>query len=223
MPLFKSKTEEKPVVFTEKVKKRQHRDFNVLFDERDIQVQKRKEKKLKNKVKPSFAEISPIVDITANGFFEMSDKGYMEILQLSSQDIYSLNENEKNRNIYSLAAFFQWYLNDIKIVPLNFPVDTSTQQRYLKRKMERVAKAEYIPFLEERLKELQFIENERTNREYYMFIYADDEYTLLSRIRNVERMLQMALPIIRLEEEKKINILYKLFNLNSKYKSNLSE
>ncbi|MYL43966.1 hypothetical protein [Virgibacillus salexigens] len=190
-----------------------------LFDESNIENKKEIHRK-KYKVKSSFIEIAPIIDITANGYFQLNhNEGYFEMVQLTSQDIYSLNESDKDKNIYTLAYFFQWYLNDVKFLPLNFPVDTSTQQQHIRRKLDKTIKKEYRLLLEQKLKELQFIEKERTNREYYLFIYADDEYTLTSRINHIERLLSVVLPVIRLNEEKKINILYKLFNLNSKNKT----
>ncbi|MYL39827.1 hypothetical protein [Halobacillus litoralis] len=190
-----------------------------VFDESNIQEQKDK-KSRKVKIKSSFAELSPLIDITANGYFQLNhEEGYFDIVQLTSKDIYALNNADKEKNIYTLAYFYQWYLNDIKIIPLNFPVDTSTQQRHILQKLDKTTKKEYRFFLEQKLKELQFIEKERTNREYYMFIYADDEYTLHSRINNIDRLVNMVLPVVKLSDEKKINILYKLFNLNSKNKT----
>lgn len=212
-------TEEKSrpkTVFVERSKK--NSDESSIFDERKLKkVQQVRERKIK--IKSSIADIIPIVDMTANGYFELRDgHGYMEILQLTSKDIYSLNEDDKNHDIYSFAFFLQSYLDDFKIVPLNFPVDTSMQQRFIQRKIERAKNPIYIPFLQKKLQELQYIESNRTNREYYLFVYADNEYTLISKVNQIERLLQRTLPIIRLSEDKKINILYKLFNLNSKNK-----
>lgn len=191
-----------------------------IFDEENIQSEKEWKPK-KEKIKPSFAEISPIIDITTNGYFQLNNNnGYFDIVQLTSKDIYALNESDKEKDIFTLANFYQAYPNDIKIIPMNFPVDTSTQQQNLLKILEKTPRSSYRFFhLEQKLEELQFIEHERTNREYYMFIYADDEYTLNSRIKNVQRLLSIVLPVIQLNDEKKINILYKLFNLNSKNKT----
>jgi hypothetical protein len=189
-----------------------------IFDEKKLKkMQQAKEKKMK--IKSSIADIIPIVDMTANGYFELRNRQeYMEILQLTSKDIYSLNEEDKNHDIYSFAFFLQSYLDDLKVVPLNFPVDTSVQQRFIQRKIERTKNQIYIPFLQKKLQELQFIESNRTNREYYLFVYGDNEYTLTNKVNQVERLLQRTTPIIRLSDDKKMNILYKLFNLNSKNK-----
>ena len=92
-----------------------------VLDETNVITEKsRKEKK--EKVKPSFANISPVVDITNNDFFEMRSGEYMEIIQIESKDIYSLNESDLNSDIYNLTNFLTAYTEDIKIVPLNIPL-----------------------------------------------------------------------------------------------------
>lgn len=194
-----------------------------LFNERDIE-RKRNNKSKQVKANPSFAEISPTADLTENGFFELSDDaGFMEILQITSKDVYSLNKEDAEKDIVQFAYFNQWYVNDYKIVPLNFPEDTSKQQRHLLKKLNNPVKQEHVPFLQQKLEELKFIESDRTNREYFMFLYAEDEYTLLTRVKQVQGLLQNVFPVIQLSDEKKINIHYKLFNLNSKNRTSGSE
>lgn len=210
-------------IFDEKNKKGRLRKGQTkgssIFVESNVE-QKRENKEKKIKVKSSFAEIMPVIDMTGNGYFQLSnDDGYMEIVQVSSTDIYALNNEDKEKTINLEAFFYQWYYPDFKIVPLNFPVDTSNQQRFIQKKLDRTPNPQYQMFLEQKLRELTFIETERSNREFYMFIYADDEYTLHSRINDVASQKNMVSPIMRLSEEKKINILYKLSNLNSKNRS----
>lgn len=212
----KIKNVNKPIFKEKATKTYEHQ--SAVFSEKSI-GKKRKDKERKISVKSSFTDVCPIVDITQNGYFQLSDEeGYFDIIQLTSTDIYSLNDADKDKNIYTLAYFLQWYLNDIKIVPLNFPVDTSSQQAQTIKYMEKTLAddTKKLSILQDKLNELKFIESEKTNREYYMFVYADDEYTLRSRVGHVDRLLQQVLPIIKLTDEKKVNILYKLFNLNSK-------
>lgn len=186
-----------------------------IFVEGD-HVQKQK-KETKPKVKSSFADIAPVIDLTGNGFLELSDeKGYMDIVQLTSSDIYSLNESDKTKKIYQFATFLQSYNHDFKIIPFDFPVNTSSQQRHILEKIQQAKKPTYRQGLEQKLQELQFIEQRRTNREFFLFLYADDEFTLQSRTAEVEGQLSAVCPVITLTDEKKINILYKLNNLNSK-------
>lgn len=196
---------------------------NSIFVESNA-VRKKEEKEKKVVVKSSFAEISPVIDMTGNGFFQLSnDDGFMEILQVSSTDIYALNNEDKEKKINLFAFFLQWYHHDLKIIPLNFPVDTSTQQQFIQKKIEQTSNRQFQLFLEQKLRELQFIETERSNREFYLFLYADDEYTLQSRINDVTAHMNVVSPIIRLSDKKKVNILYKLNNFNSKNKSTKGE
>lgn len=197
--------------------KRDNEVVSSIFDEKNLKrMRAQKEKRIK--IKSSVADIIPVIDITANNFFEMVNHEFLEIIQLTSKDIYSLNNEDKNHDIYSFAFFLQSYLDDFKLVPLNFPVDTSLQQQNIQRKIEKAKNPMFIPYLEKKLQELQFIEGHRTNREYYLFLYSDDEYALSNKLHQVERLLHRTTPIIKLSEEKKINILYKLNNLNSKNK-----
>ncbi|QKE76048.1 hypothetical protein HPK19_24895 (plasmid) [Arthrobacter citreus] len=188
-----------------------------IFDESQIMM-KKEQKEDKPIIKKSIADIIPVIDLTANGFIELRNGEFMEILQLTTKDVYSLNEEDKNLNIYSFAFFLQSYLEDMKIVPLNFPVDTTIQQQHIQRKLERTDNQLYVPFLKKKLEELRYIEKNRTNREYYLFLYSESEFTLRNKAIQVERLLQRTTPISLLSEEKKIAILYKLNNLNSKTK-----
>lgn len=174
----------------------------------------------KPKMKSSFVAIAPVIDLTGNGYFELSNgDGFMDVIQLTSTDIYALNEADKQKKIFSFAYFMQWYTHDWKVIPFDFPVDTSKQQRFITQKMQDARKPQYRLFLEKKLEELQFIERERYNREFYMFLYADDEYTLRERVANVTAKISRVAPAVALPDEKKINILYKLHNLNSKNRS----
>lgn len=213
--LEETKKQKSKSIFVEKTV-----DFDTpasIFDEKNLKKMQEK-KEVKVKIKSSIADIIPVIDMTANGYFELRNHEYLEIVQLTSKDIYSLNADDKNHDIYSLAFFLQSYLDDIKLVPLNFPVDTSVQQRFIQRRIEKARNPIYIPFLQKKLQELQFIESNRTNREYYLFLYSDNEYTLSNKVNQVERLLQRTCPVIKLTDDKKINILYKLNNLNSKNK-----
>ena len=87
---------------------RSKQEGTAIFVESD-QVQKRK-KEAKPKVKSSYADLASVIDLTGNGFLELSDeKGYMDIVQLESSDIYALNESDKTKKIYHFATFLQWY------------------------------------------------------------------------------------------------------------------
>ncbi|PEY36666.1 hypothetical protein CN354_14120 [Bacillus cereus] len=182
----------------------------------------RKAKKAKKKEKPphikkSIAEVIPIIDITESGVFEFrEEQGFVDILQIQGTDIYSMNEEEAEYAIYHLAHYYQSYQESIKIVSMNFPVSTEPQQRFLLKKIESCQNPLYERFLVQKLKELQYLEWGRTNREYFLFVYGENEFVVKERVESSKRYLQRCIPLLDMEEEKKIEILYKLHNQNSK-------
>ncbi|MGM9988804.1 MAG: hypothetical protein ACI35O_16480 [Bacillaceae bacterium] len=206
------------MVLIDETKAKKHKEsstITAILDESNL-INEHEMKNKKLKVKSSVGDIIPVIDFTNNDFFEMRNGEYMEILQLTSKDIYSLNESDKDNDIFSLAYFFQAYLPDIKFVPLNTPMNLDTQKEHIYRQIKKNKIPAYLSFLEKKLYELEFLESNRTNREYFIFIYADDEKTLLERKQHVKKLLMRSNPIIELELNKKISVLRQLNNPNSK-------
>lgn len=190
---------------------------NAIMDERNIMsIRERKEKR--EKVISSFADIIPIIDIAEFDFFEMRNGEYMEIIQVTSKDIYSLNESDKDNDIFSLAYLFQAYIPDIKLVPLHTPVNLELQKNNIIRNIRKCKEPAYIPHLETKLAELEFIERNRTNKEYFFFLYGESVRNLQERKTQMRKLLGRSNPVIELDLTKKINVLYQLSNLNSKPK-----
>lgn len=202
-------------LFEENKKQHNRKQSTALLDERDI-VADRKLRSTKKKIMSSFADISPIIDVTDTDFFEMRNGELLEILQITSKDIYSLNESDKDHDIYALAHFFQVYLPAVKFVPLNTPVNLEIPKKNIMRDIRRNQNPYFLPHLEKKLRDLEFLENNRTDREYFLFIYGNDERALLENRAHAKKLMARSNPIIELTLEKKISILYQLANLNSK-------
>ncbi len=190
---------------------------SAVLDESNIVSLKEKREKRK-KIISSFADIVPIIDIVEYDFFEMRNGEYMEIVQVTSKDIYSLNESDKDNDIFSLAYLFQAYIPDIKLVPLHTPVNLELQKNNIIRNIRKCKEPAYIPFLEKKLAEIEFIEENRTNKEYFFYLYADSIKNLLERKSQFKKLFGQSNPIIELDLDKKLNVLYQLSNINSKPK-----
>lgn len=185
--------------------------------EKEKKGKKAKKKEKPPHIKKSIAEVIPIIDMTESGVFEFrEEQGFVDILQIQGTDIYSMNEEEAEYAIYHLAHYYQSYQESIKIVSMNFPVSTELQQRFLLKKIETCQNPLYERFLVQKLKELQYLEWGRTNREYFLFVYGENEFVVKERVESSKRYLQRCIPLLEMEEEKKIEILYKLHNQNSK-------
>lgn len=196
--------------------KRNKENNDYLIDERLVKSSKNNKIKIP-KVKPKITEVLPIEDITGNGYFELkNNQGYFEIAQIESKDIYAANEDEKENDMLSLSYLYQAYPYDIKIMTMNFPVNTETQKNYYQKLINKCKVESYLPHLEEKLRELENLEINRTNREYYLFVYADTEFDLNDRVRVLSRLLSKSNPLVHLNEDKKVKILNKLYNMNTK-------
>ncbi len=207
--------ENRPMIFSE-----DKGEQPALFDE-NITLKKHKRKKRRKtkraRVKASVADILSICDMTPDGAFSLQEnKGYMDIMQLQSKDIYSPSTHETEYDIMMMAKFFQSFSYDIKIVSMNFPVDIQKQLRAIDHKIEKNSAPLYERFLLKKRQELQFLETHRTNREFYLFIYAASLKQLSEYRNNCRRYLGRVAPLIELTEEKKLDLIYKLYNQNSK-------
>lgn len=175
---------------------------------------KRKKEKLP-KVNAKAVSLLPFVDIDAN-FIEAKNGSVIDIYQIGSRDIHSLNEDEGKRLIYEMTKFYRVYQYDFKFVAMSFPANTKVQQQYLEKKISNTSNPIYIQYLNHKLEELKFLEKHRVNQEYYIFLFANSLSMLDDQKKTIRRMLQFALPIQVLPEEKKQQILAKLNNQNSK-------
>ncbi|MEC3885492.1 hypothetical protein VKA52_17370 [Halobacillus sp. HZG1] len=194
-----------------------------LFDERKTTEKNKKQQRSNAKKKkrevaiPSIAEILPIQDMTEEGSFQLKgDTGYMDVMQLQSKDIYSPSTQETEYDIMKMAKFFQSYAPDIKIVSMNFPVNMKKQLDAINYKIAQNKAPLYERFLIRKREELHFLETYRTNREFYLYIYATSLKQLAEYRNNCRRYLGRVAPVIELTDEKKLDLLYKLNNQNSK-------
>ncbi|KAA6451330.1 hypothetical protein [Bacillus swezeyi] len=171
----------------------------------------------KKKQKKVFSRVPQIIDLLRMEDDHIVTKnGVMDILQISSNDIDSLNEQDLMFMVYQNVRFLRSYSPDIKEISLNFPANTSVQQEYWQKKREKIKNPSLLKFIDRKLFELKFLEEERTNREFFLFIYADDQESLSERRRVVINQFRSSFPLIKLSNEKKRSVLFMLNNPNSK-------
>lgn len=201
------------VLFDENAKKQQAN--NNVLDEKNIITKKDLQNK-KKVIKSSFADLTTIVDITNDDFFELRQGNFLDIIQIQSKDIYSLNESDSQLDIQNLCRFLLTYVDDLKIIPLNMSLNLDKQKEYILRKLEKNENDFFKPFLKNRLIELKNLEDLRTNREYFIFIYDDSENKLLEKRIRIKNLLSRSNPVIPIDRNKRINIITQILNPNTK-------
>ena len=202
----KKRKKEKPKKLSRKEKKQLKKE----------EKQKRKELKEEyKKVDKNILDILPFLEIAEDDTFKTKN-GYIDIFQIDTKDLNSLNYNDANSHIFDFSNFLRNYIDDMKIISMTFPVNTQIQQQHILKKIESTDNEIYREFLYKRLDQLIAIEEKRKNREFYLMLFYEDEKTKREREIQLLRLSSSAVKISRLDLDKKLRIIFKLNNQNSK-------
>ena len=94
----------------------------------------KKPKEEKIYIPKNTAELLPFI-CTHKGLFYMSDKSYVDIMQIVTKDLISASESEIEFDMLQFEKFYKMYAADCKIIGINFPTDTKRQQQYFQHKI----------------------------------------------------------------------------------------
>jgi len=169
----------------------------------------------KPKVYKSVMDVLPFSHVDED-YIVLNDGSYLEILQIETTDLHSKNDDELQQLLYPRTGFIRSYNNAFKEVALNFPVDASLQRRYWLKKMKSTNNPVKLRIIERNLQSFDFIEKERTNREFFMFIYADTKAGIQSLVAQAIRMNQFSFPMHEIQLQKKKDVLFLMNNSNTK-------
>lgn len=147
------------------------------------------------KIPTTFLKIAPFKQITTlksvnrpeETAYLLENDTYAQVFKMKSYDLNLLNYDEKDILIQSFATFLRAYQEDIKIISLMFPVDTSTQQSYWEKKY-RLADTHQQQLLQSNeLRKLKAIETVYKTQTHYLFIYAKNLKELVEKTQSVAR------------------------------------
>lgn len=179
----------------------------------------------KNKVPkiPQFiTELIPISDYDdLNQCFLFRDGRLFDIMQLECKNLYTMSSDEKQMDMLHYSKLYKTYGDDIKIVGINYPTDTTLQQAYLRHKLEVTDNPVFKKRLKDKLNEMELISEKSFDREYFLIVFAEDEKALRDN-RNILTATLSALgnPLIReISKEKKIRLLAKINNKSTAFYS----
>lgn len=149
-----------------------------------------------------------------NNCYRMKNGSYMNIIQITSKDLVNSSDDEVEYDCLRFARLYKLYAEDIKIITMNFPCDTSEQQHYIEHKMQNQANPVYRNFLQRKLDELVWLGKHDTTREYYYMIFAKDAEEMEKDMLLLTNTLGRGKTglLTYLPEEKKRQILFRLAN-----------
>ncbi len=156
----------------------------------------------------------PIADYK-DDCFVLRDGRVMDIVQLRTRDFDTASDDEVEFDSLAILKFLRLYVDDFKLVALSFPTDTKPQRQYLEHVLSRTKNTVFRYFLNYKLEELLYIEKNRTELEFYLFLWAKSPAEMQDNLITARRSLGGAGLLIELDEVKKQQILFKLANKNT--------
>lgn len=149
-------------------------------------------------------------------YFILDDGSIMNIFQIHGVSYLEASQEEIDGQIYRLAHYYRLQKDPIKILFLNYPSNTTRQQEYLKRKIEKARSEVYHNQLLNELNTLEFLEECRMDKEAFVFIFEENENSYQKQKDLL--FTKSSLHIAKIDKAKKLNIVYKLNNMNKEIK-----
>lgn len=174
-------------------------------------------KKEKNEVDKSVIELMPIkLYDQENKCYILEDGRCMDFLQINSKDLDNVSDDEIQFDMMKFEKLYKTYMDDVKIIFMNFPCSTLDQQNYLIRKLELTDEPKKKYWLERKLKEEIWIEKNKSAREFYMMFFSASVGEHDRNRRKIQHTLKSGVDglVSEIDFEKKNQILAKLANKN---------
>lgn len=194
-----------------KVKKSRKERTEEIKREKEIKKDLKKENK---KIQKSILDLLPLEDINDNDTIR-TNYGIIDFYQIPSFDISSMNIYEAKGGILAFTKLLKMYKDNLKIIAMNFPTNTQVQKDFIKRKINSCDNEIRREWLEKEYRRLEAIEVLRSDREYYCMIFSDDEKDFENK-KDLLLRCSKNLGLMNIDSEKKLKIIYKLNNMNSK-------
>ncbi|PWX16683.1 hypothetical protein CYK65_15485 [Clostridium perfringens] len=199
----------------EKVKLSKEEKLRIKQEKKEKYQEQKELKRERKNTLPSTRRVLPFIDIDEDDIF-ITKQGYLDIYQINTRDTINLSESERKVYVYSFIAFLRNFVEDFKIIIMNFPVNTVKQQEYIEGRIANCKNEIYINYLKEELDKLKFMEKHRNNKEYFLMVFMKNEADRDAMMKKIELVQNIAVPLRQLDLEKKIKILFKLNNMNTK-------
>ncbi|MBC2305836.1 hypothetical protein [Listeria booriae] len=187
-------------------------------------TKKDKEEKKDVSVKINYREVKKTADFLPFSTLEenqvISMRGvidkYMTMIQIDTDDNFIKNDTDLLHYVLNQTLFYQNVFESISIFGLNYPTITRLQQDDILYKLETEEHPKKIQALNNELGVLRWIEETKTDKEFFTMMFSDTKEGLEKVRQNVERILGGLPGYTRLDDEKIIAVLNKMNNLEKK-------
>lgn len=175
----------------------------------------KEKKRLPKKIAQQVSNILPICyyDEPENAYV-MEDGSYLDMVQIVSKDLLNASLDEVQYDCLRFSKFYKTYIDDTKIIAMNFPCVTGSQQQFLSRKMKKEKNPKYKKWLQTSLNEMIFLEKNSTSREFFLMFFSSEKEQHTKDLLSLKSLLASAGSILvkEISPEKKEKIIYKMNN-----------
>ena len=149
--------------------------------------------------------------------FVLSDGTYLDFVEIIAKDRNNLQDDAINYDIFMLTKFERLYSADHKDIGLNFPINTSSQRKYLEEKMRKTVDPVRKLWLQREIDELLALDEEIERKEFYRMFFGKTKSELEKNRRNILTWLGRghSRMVREIGKDKKIQIVRKLSNMNT--------
>ena len=120
--------------------------------------------------------VFPIRDyLESEGYFLTCDKTIINLFQIQGKSYYDASDDEIENLVSSNARLLQRLDDDIKIISMNYPTNTKKQQEYITYMLSKPELERYTEMLTEKLESLQALEQDSTDRQAFLMVFAKDK------------------------------------------------
>src|SRR5699024_3748231 len=149
---------------------------------------KYKKEQKKKKIEKTTLDLRDILYFDNRDYLKHK-KGYIEILEIIPQALMNLNYENTLNLIQKNSYFYMSYQQDIKIISMNFPVNFEEQIQYFNTLLENENNEFKSKFLRLKVNELEKLQETRYNKEFFMFLFSQNEVSIEEDVNQVLRIL----------------------------------
>lgn len=174
-----------------------------------------KKKSKKQNITASTLNLLTIVDYSDLNDCFITKNGMMDILQIECKNLTALSEADIEFEILAYDRMYKLFSEDFKIVSMRFPTDTSQQIKYITNKIQKTKNPVMLETLKEKENEMNRVAQERSEREYFVFVFGDDGEALNNNRSITLNNITMQQNVRKIPKDKKLKILFKINNMSS--------
>lgn len=206
------KAKKKPQKKSEKKTKKSAKKVKEV--DKTAEKEKKRAEKANKRLDPSFKNVVPYADYDEKlNVIVNRDNTAFDYIKIKTKDLMNAGTDELERDRIALTRAYRMMKGSIKIISLNFPCSTIKQDRYIQDRIDKAKDSRFIPWLKAKQYELKFLQNNTSEREYYIMVNGDNAEEC-AKTRNIllNALIDQAEAC---EKEQKIKLIEKINNPNT--------